>query len=112
MALLERKRISKWHKNITATVREIAPSEKALSRDVAAFPYAQVHAFTKDYLGKRKRSQIEKDKVLVDLIYGHPRKDVAFASCAEALSEPLVEQLLSELFPIETVTLNGLEAYL
>lgn len=112
MALLERKRKSKWHKQITATVREITPSEEALSDNLAFFPYAQVHAFTKDYLGKRKRSQEEKDKALVDLIYAHPRKEVAFASCAEALSDHLVLELLGDLFPIDTVSLHGLETYL
>lgn len=110
--MLERKRRSKWHKQITATVREINPSEEALSDNIALFPYAQVHALTKEYLDKRKRSQIEKDKVLVDLIHAHPRKEVAFASCAEALSDNLVLELLSDLFAIDTVSLHGLENYL
>lgn len=112
MAVLERRRASKWHKQVTSTVREISPSEALSDGNVTLFPYAQVHAFTKEYLGKRKRSQIEKDKVLVDLINAHPRKEVAFASCADALSEFLVEELLNSIFHVDTVSLDGLEAYL
>ena len=112
MAVLERWRAAKWHKQVIATVREVSPSEVVSDGRFALFPYAEVHAYTKQYLGKRRRSQIETDKVLIDLINSHPRREIAFASCADALSEVVVEGTLNSIFNVDQTSLEGLEAYL
>ena len=67
---------------------------------------------TKEYLGRRPRSQAEIDQRLKTLIANHVFKDVAFAACAVELSTAAVEELLFASFKVDANNLYGLEGYL
>ena len=113
LPFFERRRALKWHADVTAVAGDLRPAPTASSSgQFHLFPYAQLHAVTKEYLGKRTRSPSEQDKVLLELISKHPCKEVAFAACVDKLSLGTVEELLNSSFDVEINSLSGLNSYL
>ena len=111
------KSASKWHESVNRHVSSAgdirpAPTASAGSH-LHLFPYSQLQAITKEHLGKKKRSEAEQDRILIDLIEEHPwSKAVAFAACVEHLSAGAVSDVLDSSFQVDLNTSSGLEQYL
>lgn len=113
MRFFDRRKPSKWHERVTTTVGDVRPAPTTLlDRASHLFPYAELQLITRDYLGSRKRSQVETDNLLLELIKDHPCKEVAFAACTEALSNGLAGQILNTTFNVDPDNLSGLASYL
>lgn len=116
MAFISKRRAiksaNKWHENVNKTVGLVRPAPTVCSERIHVFPYAQLQAITKEYLGKKTRSQSEQDGLLIELINDHPCKEVAFAACAAHLSAFEAQRALYNYFRVNPNTLEGLEHYL
>jgi hypothetical protein len=102
-----------WHEKVATITGGTLPSPTT-SHDhrFHLFPHAQLSIVTKDYLGRKKRSEAEQDALLIDLIQHHPCKEVAYAACLEHLSLETAQTLLETSFHVDTNTSHGLEHYL
>ena len=103
----------KWHEKVAAITGKALPSPTTSYDDrLHLFPYAQLSIVTKDYLGRKKRSEAEQDVLLIDLIQHHRCREVAYAACLEHLSLETAQKLLETSFHVDTSTSHGLERYL